>query len=200
MMKKRMFNSYESLPEGYNEIFSVNLQKDKKMALLLNGSALLIAAVMAVPAHFYTPITDLFSLNGDFKSYGIRMAVLLGGLILYMVLHEAVHGIAMKISGTKKVKFGFTGLYAFAGSKDYYDKKTYIFIALAPVAVWGIVLAVINILVPKEWFWIVYFIQISNISGAAGDFYVTLKFMRFPKDILISDSGVGMKVYSQKKE
>lgn len=198
--KKRIFNSYEGLPESFGEIFSVNLQKDKKTAILLNGAALAIAAVMAVPAHFYIPITDLFSINGDIKLYIIKMAVLFGGLVIYMILHEAVHGIGMKISGTKKVKFGFTGLYAFAGSKDYYDKKTYIFIALAPVIVWGAVLAVINAFVPKEWFWVVYFIQMSNISGAAGDFYVTLRFMRFPKDILISDSGVGMTVYSAEKE
>ena len=40
-----------------------------------------------------------------------------------MILHEIVHGIAMRICGTKKVKYGFTGLYAFAGSKDFYDIK-----------------------------------------------------------------------------
>ncbi|MBQ6898403.1 MAG: DUF3267 domain-containing protein [Clostridia bacterium] len=195
-MKKRMFNSYENLPEGYNEIFSVNLQKDKKMALLLNGIAIVVAAVMAVPAHFFVPVTELFSFDSGFGAYIIRFAVLAGGSVLYMVLHEAVHGISMKISGSKKVKYGFTGLYAFAGSNDYYDKKSYIFIALSPVVLWGVVLAAINILVPREWFWVVYFIQMSNISGAVGDFYVTFKFMRFPKDILISDCGVGMTVYS----
>ena len=104
----------------------------------------------------------------------------------------------MKICGTKKVKYGFTGMYAFAGSEDYYDKKSYIFIALAPVVLWGIVLAIVNCFVPVEWFWVVYMIQIMNISGAAGDLFVTVKFSRFPQDILIRDHGVGMKVYSQK--
>lgn len=53
-----------------------------------------------------------------------------------------------------------------------------------------------NLFVPQNWFWVVYFIQIFNISGAAGDFYVTAKFSKMPDDILISDSGIGMKVYS----
>ena len=62
---------------------------------------------------------------------------------------------------------------------------------------WGFVLAVINPFVPYEWFWVVYIIQITNISGAAGDIFVTLKFSRLPSDILIKDYGVGMKVYSK---
>ncbi len=102
----------------------------------------------------------------------------------------------MKICGTKKVKYGFTGMYAFAGSEDFYNKKAYIFIALAPVVFWGIVLAVINPFVPIEWFWVVYMIQIFNLSGAAGDLFVTIKFLRLPKDILVQDYGVGMTVYS----
>lgn len=131
-------------------------------------------------------------------AYTVRFAVLLVLLVVYMILHELVHGIAMKMCGTKKIKYGFTGMYAFAGSDDYYRKKPYIFIALAPVVLWGVVLAVVNPFVSAEWFWVVYLIQISNISGAAGDLYVTLKFSKLPKDILVKDYGVGMRVYSQK--
>lgn len=185
-----------NLPTKYREIFSVNLQNDKKIAVVLNVVSLLIGAVMAVPMHFYIPITTLFDFSQGFLVYFIRFAVLLLSMIVYLILHEAVHGVAMKICGTKKVKYGFTGLYAFAGSDDFYDKKSYIFIALAPVVLWGIVLLVMNLFVSQNWFWVVYFIQIFNISGAAGDFYVTAKFSKMPDDILISDSGVGMKVYS----
>ena len=105
--------------------------------------------------------------------------------------------IPVKICGTKKVKYGFTGLYAFAGSQDYYGKKAYIFIALAPVILWGIVLGTINPFVPVQWFWVVYMLQIINLSGAAGDLFVTVRFSRLPKDILVRDYGVGMTVFSQ---
>lgn len=185
-----------SLPTNYREIFSVNLQTDKKIAVILNVVSLLIGTVMAVPMHFYIPILTLFDFSQGFIAYFIRFAVLSVAMILYLILHEAVHGVAMKICGTKKVKYGFTGLYAYAGSDDFYDKKSYIFIALAPVVLWGVVLLIINLFVSENWFWVVYFIQIFNISGAVGDFYVTAKFSKMPNDILISDSGVGMKVYS----
>lgn len=76
------------------------------------------------------------------------------------------------------------------------DKQGYLFIALAPVVLWGMVLLVITFIVPTSWFWVVYFVQVMNISGAVGDFYVTVKFLKFPKDILVKDSGIGMTVYS----
>ncbi|MBE6789363.1 MAG: DUF3267 domain-containing protein [Ruminococcaceae bacterium] len=187
-----------SLPENYREIYSVDLQKNKKTAVLINGLALVIAAVFAVPAHFYVPVTTLFDMKNGLGAYTVRFAVLLLGMIAYIILHELVHGVAMKACGTKKIKYGFTGLYAFAGSEDYYDKKSYITIALAPIVVWGIVIAVVTALVPREWFWVVYFIQLCNLSGAAGDLFVTLKFSRLPDDILVHDNGVGMTVYSAK--
>ena len=165
--------SYKDLPEKYKEIYSVNLQKNKKIALIINMAALIIASAMAIPAAFAVPITNLFDMSNGILPYILKFAVLAVGSITYIILHELVHGITMKLFGTKKIKYGFTGLYAFAGSDDYYSKIPYIVIALAPVILWGLVLLVLGLIVPPSWFWVVYIIQISNISGAAGDFFVT---------------------------
>lgn len=191
-----MMKAYTELPQGYREIDAIDLKKNKKLSWLVNVGALLIALVMVVPMHFVIPVTTLYDMSDGFASYCMRFVIMLLGMILYMVLHELVHGIAMKLCGTKKIKYGFTGLYAFAGSSDYYHRKSYIAIALAPVVVWGVVLLIMNLLVPVQWFWVVYLIQIINISGAAGDFYVTYRFSRLPADILVQDYGVGMTVYS----
>ena len=183
------------LPEDYGEIYSLNLQKDKRTAIIVNLLALAIAAVMAVSMNFFVPVTSVFDMSGGIVRYFLRLAALIVLMVLYMVLHELVHGIAMKLCGTKRVKYGFTGLYAFAGSEDYYDKKSYIFIALAPIVLWGTVLAAVNFFVSTEWFWIIYMIQLINISGAAGDLFAAVKFSRMPKNILIQDSGVSMRVF-----
>lgn len=183
------------LPEDYGEIYSLNLQKDKRTAIIVNLLALAIAAVMAISMNFFVPVTSVFDMSGGIVRYFLRLAALIVLMVLYMFLHELVHGIAMKLCGTKRVKYGFTGLYAFAGSEDYYDKKSYIFIALAPIVLWGTVLAAVNFFVPTEWFWIVYMIQLINISGAAGDLFAAVKFSRMPKNILIQDSGVSMRVF-----
>ena len=195
-----MMKAFESLPEGYKEIYSVDLQKNKRLAILINSLALLFGIALAVPMHFFVPITTLFSMDKGFFTYVLKFAVLLVLTFVYIILHECVHGIAMKICGTKKVKYGFTGIYAFAGSDDYYGKKPYIFIALAPVVLWGVVLLAVNILVSYEWFWVIYLIQITNLTGAVGDLYVTAKFSRMPKDILVTDCGVSMKVFSRRNK
>lgn len=189
--------AYENLPEGYDAFYAVDLQKDKKTALLVNVLAILIAAVLFVPMQIVLPVGSMFTPKNGMGDDWFRALLLIVLMVLYMVLHELVHGIAMKLCGTKKVKYGFTGMYAFAGSKDFYDKRGYIFIALAPVVLWGVVLAVINFMVPVEWVWGIYFVQIVNLSGAAGDLFVTVRFSRFPKDILVQDYGVGMTVYSR---
>lgn len=192
---ERKMKAIGVLPEDYGEIYSLNLQKDKRTAIIVNLLALAIAAVMAVSMNFFVPVTSVFDMSGGIVRYFLRLAALIVLMVLYMVLHELVHGIAMKLCGTKRVKYGFTGLYAFAGSEDYYDKKSYIFIALAPIVLWGTVLAAVNFFVPTEWFWIVYMIQLINISGAAGDLFAAVKFSRMPKNILIQDSGVSMRVF-----
>ena len=188
------------LPDAYEEIYSLDLQKNIKLAFLVNVIAVVITVILVIPACIFVPITTLFETNMDMGDSLLKIVVLFVGVIAYMVLHELVHGAAMKFCGTQKVKYGFTGMYAFACSDDYYDKRAYLFIALAPVVLWGIVLAVLSLSVPLGWFWIVYFIQITNLSGAAGDFFVTLKFSRLPKEILIKDSGVAMKVYAPKQQ
>lgn len=181
--------AYTELPEGYKEIYKVDLQQNKKLAFWLNFFAALVGVAMFAVAWIWV--------GNPFKMPTWMWLVMAAADVAYIVLHELVHGITMKICGTKTVKYGFTGLYAFAGSKDYYDKKAYITIALAPVVVWGVVLAIAQIFTPVEFFWIPWFIQITNISGAAGDAYVTAKFSKLPKDILVTDYGVGMTVYSK---
>lgn len=189
--------SVEKLPEGYNELFTLDLQKDKKKSIVINGIAIVILLLMGGVAALYVPLSDISVSDGSFLQTTVEIAIVSICIMLYVILHELVHGVAMKMCGTKKVKYGFSGMYAFAGSDDYYYKKPYIFIALAPVVLLGIVLAVLNFILPSALFWHVFIIQIVNISGAAGDIYVTFKFMSLPDDILVKDYGTKMTVYSK---
>lgn len=196
---RKKTHSVTELPEGYREIYTVDLQKNKKMALWINVLALVVAAVMVIAMNFFVPFSTVFSMEQGIVLYMLRFLVLVVGSVLYIVLHELTHAAVMRIYGAKKVRFGYTGLYAFAGSEqDYFDRFSYIQIALAPLVVWGLILAVLGLLLPIEWFWVIYLIQISNVSGAAGDLFVSLRFSRMPSDILVRDTGVSMTVYSAK--
>ena len=186
-----------TLPDGYAGLCSIDLQKDKRLALLINGLALLIALPLVFLGNRIVPLRTRFSMDDGFGFYFLRLGMLTAGYAAYVVLHELVHGAAMKLCGTKKVRYGFCGMYAYAGSEDYYSRGAYIFIALAPVVLFLAVFAVANLLVPLSWFWTIYLLQIINVSGAAGDIYVTCRFLRMPKDILIKDVGTSMEAYQK---
>lgn len=186
-----------SLPEGYSEEFGIDLQKNKKLMLLVNGIAIAIMLPMAFLGALAVPFDSFFDSDEIWYMPLLKASVLMLGYIAYIVLHELVHGIFMKHFSGIKPKYGFTLMYAYAGSSAYFNKKSYIIIALAPVVIWGAVLGVLCAVLPQSWFWVVYLIQIGNISGAAGDFYVTFKFLKLPKDILVNDTGVAMTVYTK---
>ena len=47
----------------------------------------------------------------------------------------------------------------------------------------------------ESWAWVVWFLQIGNVSGAAGDVYVTIRLMRQPASAWIQDTGFAMTVW-----
>lgn len=61
---------------------------------------------------------------------------------------------------------------------------------------WGAVLGVLAAVLPTQWYWLVQVIQLLNLSGAAGDMYVTWLLCRMPEDILVQDAGVAMQVFA----
>lgn len=186
-------------PAGFREAMRIDLEKNKKEKILVNAAALVIAAAMAVIGALITPIRLFFDTTSPLPSI-IRIAVMLGGVVVYMILHEAVHGIFMLLfGGGVKPRFGFTGLYAYAASTAYFKRAPYLIIGLSPVLLLGGILLAVNLLVPVAWFWVVYLIQIVNVSGAAGDLYVTVRLLRCPKDALILDDGTAMRVYLPRK-
>ena len=188
------------LPQGYAALCTIDLQKNKRLALGVNLGALGIAVLLFALGIAFEPFPVPADSAGD-GSAALLQALLkllaaLCGIVLYLILHEAVHGIFMKGYGGLKPRFGLTLLYAYCGSDAYFDKKSYLVIGLAPVVIWGAVLLAAGLLVPEGWFWTVYLIQIVNLSGAAGDFYVTYRMLRLPRDILVQDTGVSMTVFA----
>ena len=186
------------LPEGYSEIKRVDLQKDIKLAVIINAAAVVIMILLFFIGTFFVPFS--FEISSDnLVLFLLKMLGTVLSMFLYLVAHELVHGIFIKKYSGKRAKYGFTGLYAYAGSDAYFDKRQYIVIALAPVVVFGIAFLVLNIFLPASWFWYIYLLQMINLSGAAGDIYITFLMSRLPEDVLTTDEGVAMIIYSKTK-
>ena len=188
--------AFAKLPEGYREKFQINLQEDPATAKKVNMGGGIVMTVMILAGNFYIPITKMDG-DGSLSGLLLRLGILALSYTAYIVLHELTHAAVMKAVGGKEVKFGFTGLYAFAGSSvDYFDKISYRCIALAPLILWGIIFGILTLVLPGSWFWVAWFLQAGNIGGAAGDVYVTARLWKEPSTILIRDTGVDATIFS----
>lgn len=188
-----MRKAVAKLPNHFRLLREIDLQNNKKKMLLVNVLAVLIAAVMFLLAYWLAPVGFFFSGLGSFL---LQMGLLLLGICAYMVLHELVHGLFFYLYSGQKPHYGLTGMYAYAASNAYYPKGAYLVIGLAPVVLLGLVLGVLCIAAPEGWFWYFYLLQTVNISGAAGDLYVTaVLLLRCPSNIFVLDNGASMKIY-----
>ena len=179
--------SRKTLPEGYKKMMTIDLLNDKNPML----TVCVINLVLLVLT---------FSLGFLFSPFKFNLWLILSVplIYIYMLLHELVHGILMYLFSKVKPTYGFNLAYAYAGSTAYFSKVHYIIIALAPIIIWGIVLAVIcSYTAGTNLFWPFYIVQCINIGGAAGDIYVTFLFSKMPKDILVNDTGLKMTVFKK---
>jgi hypothetical protein len=180
------------LPEGYRQIRKIDLMRNKKEAIIVNALAFAVMLVMIALGFFICPPLTELVLNVDKL---ISTALLIVGIVFYMILHELVHGAFMQAFSGEKPRYGYSGLYAYAGSDALFDRGQYLVIAFAPVVLLGLVLVVLNIAFYETNFWFFYIIQIINVSGAAGDFYVGAQIGRSSGAILIRDSGTDMTLF-----
>jgi len=153
-----------TLPDGYSEIRRVNMQKDKKIAILINVGALVIAVLLFIAGYIFVPfewgnleiVTESSTRIVNLLLSLLSILAIIPATALYIVGHELTHGAFIKIFSGKKAKYGFTGLYAYAGSDAFFNRRQYIIIALAPIIIFGVLLLLLNILLPNRWFWFIY--------------------------------------------
>lgn len=184
--------NYSSRPAQYWQIAVMDFVRNRKQMLTVNIGALAVTVWMAVGGIAF-----------GVRDFGVLKTwwgwLLLAALyVAYIPLHELTHGVLMHALSGVKPKYGLKLPYAYAGSSVYFDKRSHNVIALAPLIVWGVVLLILTHALPRAWFWLMYILQISNVSGSMGDVYCVLYLRKSPKDVLIQDTGVRMRIFAPK--
>ncbi|MBQ8563368.1 MAG: DUF3267 domain-containing protein [Firmicutes bacterium] len=188
------------VPEGYRLYHDLNLAEDRKSLTVLAISQLVAIVLLIAIGILVCPLRHAFDMEAVKIVAGLGFLCI--GIVVYIVAHEWVHGMAIRFITGRQADFGFDlkkGM-AYAGSDAYFGKAAYIIIALAPLMFWGITLFVILWEVAESWFWYLYAIQIMNISGSVGDLYVTGLTLRAPKGTIVRDSGTSMLFYVSEEE
>ena len=184
--------TYEKLPAGYRYAGVMDFVRNIKLLRTVAVSGLAVTAVMIVLGIIFVPFDPTWQLIK--ARWYVVIPAFVAMYLAYICLHELTHGIFMHILSGKKPNYGVKLCYAYAGSDVWFDRKSHIAVALAPLIVWGVILQILCHALPEGWFWIMWIIQISNVSGSVGDVYCSIRLARYPGDILIQDTGTRMRI------
>lgn len=183
--------AYKQLPAGYRLDYRVDA-KDKKTAVLLNAvSVILFLAIFALLL-----LPALLNDFGSIRAFLINPLLYLGMavcMVLYIILHELVHGAVYKMMTHEKLTFGLTLTVAYCGvPRLYVDRRTSLYAVTAPLIVFTILFAIACALSYGS---PVYppasLLFALHLSGCSGDIYVAwlLLFRYRNRPVLMNDTG-----------
>lgn len=183
-----MQSTFESeLPEGYHVIYEVDAN-NKKTAVLLNIVALAVTAIC-----IYLSFLTVRPIN-FFDEYSLaRSVIFIAAMLVYIVLHELVHGAVYKILTKQTLTFGLTLSVAYCGVPNIYVyRRTALIALLAPFVIFIPVFLLPAIFLPDAWDKLYSLILLSlHLSGCTGDIFDVLLYLFRFKDntTLMRDTG-----------
>lgn len=193
MSKRKAFET--ELPVGYKAAYTLDALH-KKTALVLNLVALVLMALVLLLSWLVIQPTDFE--NGFRFRY---LAASLIGMLLYMVLHELVHGAAYKLLTGCKLRFGLSASCAYCGVPDIYVyRHTALIALLAPFVLFSILLLIFAGIVPNPWAKLsIMLVFAVHFGGCSGDLYDTYLYLfRFrDSSTLMRDTGPKQTFYTR---
>lgn len=188
-------NPLRALPESYIEIEYLNVTEDMKRLVWLNLMSVVPLAVAAVITLEWFLATA--PLRAGIPYSGVPWWGVLLGIVALLVLHEALHGVAMLLLGHKPTfgaKLSQGLLYALSDGA-YYRRDEFLFIALLPlvaitVAAYALMLVVSDGI--AAWLGVAVVI---NASSAIGDLWMAARALRYPRTALVRDEPTGIRFF-----
>jgi len=140
-------------------------------------------ALVLVGLFFFTRSIVLF-FNDYREPFYSSLAALVFSFSLLIVIHELLHGAALKITGARKVNFGgYLKKFIFYAEADRFvlNRKQFVFIALTPLVVIkliSLVAIVVFLNTPLLYFFI--FLMSAHSLFCAGDVGLLSVFYKYP--------------------
>ena len=188
--KGKYFES--ELPEGYRLVKTIDV-KDKKVGVILNLIAAVPLVISLIVAYFAMGRPMLFK-NVDSLGLILHALVLFVSLIVYIILHELVHGAVYKFFTREKLTFGMTFTAAFCGVPNVYVyRKPALAAVLAPFVVFLPIFLTLCFVLPTPLMkMLASFMLGMHIGGCAGDLWMSglLLFNLRDNATLINDTGL----------
>ncbi len=117
---------------------------------------------------------------------------LIGAIITVVVIHESVHGAVAAAFGHKPI-FGLKLPLVYVTFTTKIPRAQFILIALSPLVLLDLLFGALYAMGILKLFANLCFI--INSLGAAGDIWITIKLIPYPKDVLVQDTKTGVEVW-----
>ena len=172
-----------TLPADYQAIRKVNLSEDKQINQMIQFCFVFITGLLIIFALWFG--LPLSTGTNPFFSFLITVVLVL----IYMAFHELTHAVFIKIFSHSRPSFTVRFPFLSVGSQAYFNRKSFLVIALAPGLLWGTVLIILLFLVPDRIFLSLYILLIVNFAGSSGDYIQAYIAFKSPAETLFQDNG-----------
>lgn len=200
-----MADPIHELPAGYAEAEHLVLTRPGPL-IVLNVLSLLLLAPFFVLMALWTSL--MLDLRGPFPAdplAGVPELARWGGVFSVLLLHEWVHGLAIRWAGHKP-RYGWKTvgigplrvpvvLYATADGA-YFRRDEFLVVALAPVVVITLLGMLMVALLPDTVGVYVSVAVMLNGGGAIGDLWMSAVTLGYSRTALVRDEADSMRVYT----
>jgi hypothetical protein len=193
----------KELPPEYQVVFTLDLSRNLLVSIILNIVAVFVfvlagflfarASMLLRPDFWADDLADLYSSK--------EIVNMLIALVLMLIIHEAVHGLAFWFITRERPKFGFTGIYAYTAAPEWYiPRNPMVVSALAPLVLLTVLGIVLMPIMPSVALSGLVFFLSLNTAGSVGDIFLVFWIITRTPTALVNDHGDRFTIYGSKMD
>lgn len=172
----------------FEKIGVIDYKKSKYANLFTIGSFIFFILIGAV----------FIVLSNSISNNILKGQWFLLGCLCYIVLHETVHLLFMKLYSKESLYLTIKFPTISVGSKGKFSKIQFIIIALAPVIILGVFLILLIIFCSVGYTFFLTILLILNFAGSGGDYLQVFEMRKYSADTYFQDNSVETTVYKKR--
>jgi len=201
----KQLKATQDLPEGYQELGMLDLNKNRGLAMILTlsgvgilfGVGWLLMESLSFLRPEYLSSENILIITG-MREFWRGLLLLIVSMNLMIFLHAGFRGLMFLIVTRQRPKLGFRGFYAYTSAPEWYiPRPAFLLISLTPVVLVTILGVAAVPIVPLNLIPGVLLLVSLSFAGALNDFVTAVWLLRRPKGILIQDYGDGVRVFGE---
>lgn len=166
--------------------------EEMKIPRMLNVTIVSLSLITMLIGQYFVSIIDLFHF---IKQEPVLLLAFLFIILVYIALHELIHGICMNYYSGIRVTYGISGPFIYAKSEAIFNKRAYLIITLAPMFVLGVSAVVLSLFIPGIGLWFGIFVWVLNLYASRGDLQAVMIVKELPDTCGIQDDGHSLHLY-----